>query len=153
MEYILGKKQEGCVFCSAFSAEPAQDEAYLIVHRGRHCGVIMNLFPYNNGHLMVVPYEHVASLEELGTETLTELMLLTKRCLVALREAMAPHGFNIGVNLGRAAGAGIEDHVHVHIVPRWQGDTNFMPVLGETRVIPQTLEDTYSRLLAVIRKG
>lgn len=152
MAYIeRAERETGCVLCDTCAGD--DDAANYVLYRGQRAYVILNLYPYNNGHLMVVPYEHVASLEELETETLTELMLLTKRCLAALREAMAPHGFNIGVNLGRAAGAGIEDHVHVHIVPRWQGDTNFMPVLGETRVIPQTLEDTYSRLLAVIRKG
>jgi len=114
---------------------------------------MLNLYPYNNGHLMVVPYEHVASLEDLETETLTELMVLVNRSLAALREAMAPHGFNIGVNLGRAAGAGIREHVHIHIVPRWEGDTNFMPLLGQTRVIPEMLEDTYARLLVAIQEG
>lgn len=144
-------KISGCVLCEKGASD--EDAANYILDRGERAYIILNLYPYNNGHLMVVPYKHVASLEDLETETLTELMLLVNRSLAALREAMAPHGFNIGVNLGRAAGAGIHSHVHIHIVPRWEGDTNFMPVLGETRVIPQMLEDTYTRLLPLFRRG
>lgn len=152
MAYIQrDEKKGGCVLCEKWASN--DDAANYVLYRGERAYIILNLYPYNNGHLMVVPYKHVASLEDLDTETLTELMLLVKRSLAALREAMAPDGFNIGVNLGRAAGAGIYEHVHIHIVPRWEGDTNFMPVLGETRVIPEMLEDTYARLLAVIKKG
>ena len=152
MAYIQrDEKQAACVLCEKWASD--DDSANYVLHRGERAYIILNLYPYNNGHLMIVPYEHVASLEDLELETLTELMLLTTRSLTALREAMAPHGFNIGVNLGQAAGAGIYEHVHVHIVPRWEGDTNFMPVLSETRVIPQMLGDTYTRLLAAIRKG
>lgn len=152
MAYIQrDEKMCGCVLCEKWAS--SDDTANYILYRGERAYIILNLYPYNNGHLMVVPYKHVASVEDLETETLTELMLLVNRSLAALREAMAPHGFNIGVNLGRAAGAGIHEHVHIHIVPRWEGDTNFMPVLGETRVIPEMLEDTYARLLAVIQKG
>jgi ATP adenylyltransferase len=152
MAYIeRSQRKAGCVLCEKRAS--SDDAANYLLYRGDRAYVILNLYPYNNGHLMIVPYEHVASLEDLEVETLTELMLLTKRSLASLREVMAPHGFNIGVNLGRAAGAGIHEHVHVHIVPRWEGDTNFMPVLGDTRVIPQMLEDTYTRLLTAIRKG
>jgi ATP adenylyltransferase len=151
MAYIQrSERKVGCVLCAK---QASDDAANYVLYRGERAYIILNLYPYNNGHLMVVPYEHMASLEDLDAPTLTELMLLTKRSLAALREAMAPDGFNVGVNLGRAAGAGIHDHVHVHIVPRWEGDTNFMPVLGETRVIPQMLGDTYTQLLSAIRKG
>lgn len=143
-------KVPGCVLCNKGTGK--NDPADYVLYRGERAYVILNLYPYNNGHLMVVPYEHVSSLEDLDSETLTELMLLVKRSLATLRKAMAPHGFNVGVNLGQAAGAGIHEHVHIHIVPRWEGDTNFMPVLGETRVIPQMLEETYAQLLAVVGK-
>jgi len=152
MAYIQrDKKKSGCVLCEKWADD--NDAANYVLYRGERGYIILNLYPYNNGHLMVVPYEHAASLEDLETETLTELILLVNRGLAALREAMAPQGFNIGVNLGPAAGAGIHEHVHIHIVPRWEGDTNFMPVLGETRVIPQMLEDTYAQLLAAIQRG
>lgn len=151
MVYIQrDNKVPGCVLCNKGTGN--DDSADYVLYRGERAYVILNLYPYNNGHLMVVPYKHTASLEDLDSETLTELMLLVKRGLATLREAMAPHGFNVGVNLGQAAGAGIHEHVHIHIVPRWEGDTNFMPVLGETRVIPQMLEETYAQLLAVVGK-
>ncbi len=134
------REYEGCIFCEALKKS---DEEALIVYRGRLSYIIMNTYPYNPGHLMVVPNRHVASLEDLGREELLELMLLVNASLKGLREAVSPHGFNIGVNLGQVAGAGIEDHVHIHIVPRWSGDTNFMPVIGNTKVIPQALQETY----------
>ena len=149
IRYILDKKPQGCVFCQAFAADPAQDREYLILHRGRHCGVIMNLYPYNNGHLMVIPYLHTATLEALPAEVLTEVMLLSNACLRALRRAMNPEGFNIGINMGKAAGAGIDEHVHMHIVPRWVGDTNFMTTLSSIRCIPESLQQTYDKILAV----
>jgi ATP adenylyltransferase len=106
----------------------------------------MNIYPYNNGHLMVVPYQHIAGLEGLAPAVLTEMMLLTQRCLLVLRQAMQPAGFNIGINLGTPAGAGVADHVHQHVVPRWVGDTNFMSVVGNTRVMPQSLQSCYDLL-------
>ncbi|MDY7041803.1 MAG: HIT domain-containing protein, partial [Chloroflexota bacterium] len=112
--------------------------------------LILNLYPYNNGHIMAVPYAHLASLEHLDAATLTELMLLVNKGLAALRRAMSPQGFNVGVNLGEVAGAGVAEHVHVHIVPRWGGDTNFMPIIAETRVIPELLDQTYEQLQAVM---
>jgi ATP adenylyltransferase len=152
MAYVQRKETEaGCVLCEKHASN--DDAASFVLCRGERAYVMLNLYPYNSGHLMVVPYEHTASLEDLDTATLTEMMLLTNRSLAALRETAAPDGFNVGVNLGRAAGAGICEHLHIHIVPRWDGDTNFMPVLGETRVIPQMLEDTYTQLLSAIRKG
>jgi ATP adenylyltransferase len=149
MEYILGEKQNGCVFCTALSAEPAKDSTYLILHRGKHCGVIMNLFPYNNGHLMIVPYAHQPTFEGLVPEALTEIMCLVNKATHALREAMNAQGFNIGVNLGKIAGAGIGDHVHMHVVPRWAGDTNFATTVGHVRCIPESLADSYDKLKAV----
>ncbi len=109
---------------------------------------MLNAYPYNNGHVMVVPYAHVKSPEQLDSETLTEIMLLVNRSLSALKQAMNPEGFNIGANIGKVAGAGVEDHVHFHVVPRWAGDTNFMPVMAGTRLIPEELGDTYRRLQA-----
>ncbi|MEO8091338.1 MAG: HIT domain-containing protein [bacterium] len=133
-----------CIFC----AKPAEsdDQANLIVHRGDRCFVILNLYPYTNGHLMVAPFEHVASITALDTETTAEIMALAQRAMSALEERYEPHGYNVGFNQGRVAGAGVEHHIHMHVVPRWGGDTNFMPVLADTRVMPQTLEQTYEAL-------
>ena len=146
MQYILGKKAEGCVFCEAFAADPVEDKEYLILHRGRHSGVIMNLFPYNNGHLMVVPYVHQATLERLVPEVLLEIMDLANKSVSVLRSAMNAEGFNIGMNLGRISGAGIHEHVHMHVVPRWSGDTNFITTLGQVRCIPESLHGSYEKL-------
>jgi ATP adenylyltransferase len=152
MAYIAAEKDHGyegpaCVFCDL----PAErdDERTYILHRGRLAFLIMNLYPYNNGHLMAVPYAHVDSLQLLDAETLTEMVQLVQRAQAVVGEAMRPQGFNVGVNEGRAAGAGIADHVHMHLVPRWVGDTNFMPALGDTRVMPQHLDETY----ALLRQG
>jgi ATP adenylyltransferase len=133
-----------CIFCTKPAA--GDDEANLIVHRGERCFVILNLFPYTNGHLMVAPFEHVATLPEVDPETMAELMALTQESMRVLEDAYAPHGYNVGVNQGRVAGAGVEHHIHLHVVPRWDGDTNFMPVLGDARVMPQTLEQSYETL-------
>lgn len=146
MKYIVSKKGEGCIFCDKVAEN--DDQANYILYRGKTCYVMLNLYPYNNGHLMVSPYRHVPSPEQLQEDELTEMMLLVNRSIRALRWAMHPDGFNIGVNIGKAAGAGIEEHVHIHIVPRWEGDTNFMPVLSQTRVIPELLDDTYCKLKA-----
>ena len=152
LEYIQSDKDTPeCVLCEKCASH--EDAANLVLYRGDKAFIILNRYPYNNGHLMVVPYEHVSTLEEMDVDTLTELMLLVNRALAALRETMSPDGFNIGVNLGRAAGAGLDKHVHMHVVPRWSGDTNFMPVLGECRVIPQLLQETYAQLMPAIRKG
>jgi ATP adenylyltransferase len=133
----------GCVFCEAVSSEEA---AALVVHRGRDCYVILNLFPYNSGHLMVVPNRHIASLSSATREERCEMMDLTQLAEQALTAAYAPQGLNVGMNLGRSAGAGIVDHIHVHIVPRWNGDTNFMTVVGEVRVLPEDIGETARRL-------
>jgi ATP adenylyltransferase len=138
--------EEGCIFC----AKPAEgdDEANFIVHRGGLCFVILNTFPYTNGHLMVAPFEHLATLQELDAETTAELMALGQRAITILDDAYSPHGYNVGFNQGRVAGAGFEHHIHMHVVPRWGGDTNFMPVLADTRVMPQSLEESYEALHA-----
>lgn len=149
MTYITREHDEGyegsaCVFCSLPARD--DDERTLILHRGEHCFVIMNLYPYNNGHTMVVPYAHVDSLLALEAPTVNEMMALAQRVQTTLARAMRPHGFNLGMNQGSAAGAGIADHVHLHVLPRWVGDTNFMPAIGDCRVMPQHLHDTYDLL-------
>ncbi len=150
MAYIAAENDHGfegpaCVFCDLPKRQ--DDEHTYILYRGARAFVIMNLYPYNNGHLMVVPYAHVDSITHLDEATLTEMMVLMQRAQAVVGEAMRPQGFNIGVNQGRAAGAGIADHVHMHLVPRWVGDTNFMQVLGDVRVMPQHLDETYALLL------
>jgi ATP adenylyltransferase len=132
-----------CVFCDA-PVRPVADD--LVVCRGHACYVVLNLYPYNNGHLMVVPFRHVASLAALTGAEMDEVGRLVQRCETALAEAYRPHGFNVGVNLGKSAGAGVLDHVHLHIVPRWNGDSNFMTVVGETRVLPEDLRASAERL-------
>lgn len=146
MTYIDGAGVEPgeCIFCAKAAA--ATDEQNFVLYRGSRCFVIMNLYPYNNGHLMIAPYAHVPSIEELDAETLTDIMTTAQLCLAALREAMHPQGYNMGINQGAVAGAGIKDHVHLHIVPRWNGDTNFMPVLADTKVMPDFLANTYRQL-------
>jgi ATP adenylyltransferase len=133
-----------CVFC--VKAAQTDDLANLIVHRGKSAYVLLNLYPYNNGHLLVAPYHHTALLNEIDEECSQEIMALTRRSQAVLETVYQPQGYNIGMNLGTAAGAGIADHLHLHIVPRWNGDTNFMPVLSETKVLPDSLEHS-ARLL------
>jgi ATP adenylyltransferase len=144
LEYIKGPKDGECVFCRAEAL--GDDESAYIVHRGEHCFVILNAYPYNNGHVMVAPYEHVPTIEDLDDDALLDLMHLSQRSLQAIREAYSPDGFNLGVNQGAVAGAGVADHVHLHVVPRWGADTNFMPVIGSTRVLPQSLDDSWETL-------
>ncbi len=144
MSYVTGGTgRPSCVFCAGHDDE---GQAALVVHRGLTAYVILNLFPYNNGHLLVVPTRHIASLVDATAEELTELMHLTRAAESVLRAAYEPHGLNIGINLGKAAGAGVADHLHLHLVPRWTGDTNFMTIIGESRVLPETLDDTAARL-------
>jgi ATP adenylyltransferase len=142
---------QACVFCAARQCDALADDS-LVVHRGTTCFVVLNLFPYNNGHLMVVPDRHLASLDALNAEERAELIDLTRRSEVALTEAYRPHGLNVGINLGKAAGAGVVDHLHVHVVPRWNGDTNFMTVVGETRVLPEALEQSVARLRPIFAR-
>jgi len=148
IEYIRSPKHDGCIFCD-FPKE-GRDRERLILYRGERAFVIMNNYPYNPGHVMVAPYRHVANWEELTDEELLEIMKLTQLMIRAIKRAMNPDGFNLGVNLGRVAGAGIDSHVHLHIVPRWNGDTNFMPVIADTKVIPESLEEAYDELKKAI---
>ncbi len=147
MAYIRGEKKpiDGCVFCNL----PHIDGETQIVGRSTYVYVTLNLYPYNNGHVMVVPYEHIATPEAMSTEALTDLMLTTNKTLAALRKLYGAAAFNMGANLGHAAGAGIAEHFHFHIVPRWAGDSNFMTTVSSTRVIPDTLENIYRELKAV----
>jgi ATP adenylyltransferase len=144
IEYIQMEKPEGCILCD----KPSQnnDVQNYILHRGDKNFVIMNSYPYNPGHLMIAPYRHIASLEELTKEELHEHFDIVTRSIKLLRQVFNPGGFNIGMNIGQVAGAGIYRHVHTHIVPRWQGDTNFMPVISDVRVVPEALAETYNRL-------
>lgn len=145
MTYIENHaKIEGCAFC--IEQAKADSAENLIAFRGELAYVILNRYPYTSGHLMVVPFEHKRNLEELGATVRAEMMELTSLCTTVLSKVYQPHGFNVGINIGEAAGAGVIGHVHIHIVPRWAGDTNFMSALGETRVLPEALEDTYRRV-------
>jgi len=153
MAYIMSdKKSESCVFCQKLAQGPENDHENYVLFRGEHAFVVLNLYPYNNGHLMVLPYDHIASLEDLPLDVQAEMIHLVSHFIKLVRLAMAPTGFNVGMNIGKAAGAGIDDHVHIHIVPRWHGDTNFMPIVAETRVIPEWLDDTYAKLKTLLNE-
>lgn len=143
-DYVLSAKPTGCVFCEKIAL--SDDRASRILLRGEKNFVIMNIFPYNPGHLMVVPFRHLGRVEDLTDDESDESFRLVRRCVAVLGKATHPQGFNVGMNLGRTAGAGIDEHIHVHIVPRWNGDTNFMPAIAETRVVSQSLDAVYDRL-------
>ena len=142
--FKASKQPRGCLFCRMVREK--NDESHLIVFRGKHNFVVMNLYPYNNGHLMIVPFRHTGNLEKVPASELREALELVKRSIAALKKTSAPHGYNVGLNIGRVAGAGIESHIHFHVVPRWNGDTNFMPVLGETKIISEDLRATWAKL-------
>jgi ATP adenylyltransferase len=142
IRYILGEKESGCFFCNY--SQSADDAKNHVLIRERNCFALLNRYPYNPGHLMVAPYKHTGELDDLSDQELSEFMMLTRRCKQLLAKVMKPDGFNIGINLGKAAGAGAPGHVHMHIVPRWNGDANYMPVLADTRVIPEALDETYA---------
>jgi len=145
MEYIeSNNNEEGCVFCTAQEMQDGAEN--LIAYRGNRAYVILNRYPYTSGHLLVNPFKHRSSLEELDPETRAEMMELTSLCTIVLNNIYKPQGFNIGINMGEAAGAGVIGHVHIHIVPRWVGDTNFMSTLGQTRVLPEAIEVSYERI-------
>jgi ATP adenylyltransferase len=148
MAYIKGAERDfqGCPFCVLPGRGPARDADSLILHRGQRAYAILNAYPYNPGHLMAVPYRHIAELDALEPEELHEMADLCQRAVRALKATSGPAAFNVGVNVGAAAGAGIAEHIHQHVVPRWRGDTNFMPVIGQTRVLPELLAETYERL-------
>ncbi len=147
----MGEKEKNCLFCRV--AKEKKDRKNYLLFRGKKCFVLLNTFPYNNGHLMVAPYRHLANLEDLNREELSELMGLVSRSVGWLKKALKPEGFNIGMNLGKIAGAGIEDHLHIHIVPRWSGDANFMPTIAQVKVIPELPKDTYRKLLKTIKQS
>jgi len=155
IEYILGPKRpegdDGSIFTTI--AQSDQDEKNYVIARGKTCFAVMNNFPYNAGHLLIAPYREVPDLADLTDDELLELMQLCRQCQAALRETMNPGGFNIGINLGQAAGAGIQEHLHLHVVPRWQGDTNFMPALGQTAVIPEAVAETAAKLRAALAQN
>lgn len=151
IEYILAPKQatsDGSLF--ARIAQDSHDEGNFVIARDRTCYAVLNTYPYAGGHLMVVPYKQTADLNELTEDELADLMKLTRRCINALKEVMKPDGFNVGINLGRVAGAGVIEHLHIHVVPRWLGDTNFMPVLASTTVLPQALSEIAAKLRAAL---
>lgn len=173
LAFVKGMEEEvlpspsGCIFCdyplppgASLAPEGVQepnaqrqwDRARLILTGREHCFVILNKYPYQNGHVMVVPRSHTRELESLSSEAFAETTLVLRETIAAVRKAYAPHGINVGMNMGRAAGAGIDEHVHWHVVPRWNGDTNFMPVFSDTRVISEGIDDTWERLAAILRK-
>lgn len=151
LEYILSKRGSGCIFCEKSGEN--RDKDNLILYRSAHNLVMLNLYPYNNGHLMVVPYRHLFSITDLSDEEALDLMKLTQLSVNSLKAAFMPEGYNIGINIGKVAGAGIEEHLHLHIIPRWVGDTHFMAVLDEVRVIPEHVMSTYERLFPIFNKG
>lgn len=151
VEYIRMEKPDGCILCQ--KPLESEDESNLIVHCGQTNFVIMNRYPYNPGHLMVAPYRHIATPEDFTDEELDEHYRVVRRCLRVLRELFNPPGFNLGMNLGKVSGAGIDRHIHTHVVPRWQGDTNFMPVIAGTKVISEALADTYKKLKNGFSRG
>jgi ATP adenylyltransferase len=144
IQYILGPKADACVFCLPEYKD--EDEERLILHRGMRNFVVMNKYPYNNGHLLIAPYRHVMHIRDLDADESGEAVTLLQRCAGVLEEHFSPHGINIGLNLGEAAGAGIREHMHFHLVPRWNGDSSFMAVMDEVRVIPEHLHSTYCAL-------
>jgi ATP adenylyltransferase len=151
MEYILtNQKVAGCIFCPG--DDRSEDKTRLILYVGPMTMVMMNRFPYINGHLLVAPVRHVSGLGLLSSEEMLDLLVMVRSSISVLEEVMGPEGFNVGLNLGKVAGAGVDEHLHFHIVPRWGGDTNYMTVLGETRVIPEHIEETYRKLLPRFQK-
>jgi ATP adenylyltransferase len=145
MEYINSEKSDECIFCTL--PKESDDAKNYILHRGKSAFIIMNTFPYNSAHLMVSPFQHIGCLTQQDIKEIKEMSQLTNRCIDILRTVISPEGFNVGYNIGKAGGAGYDEHIHCHIVPRWIGDTNFMPVLAETKVHPENLKATYNKLL------
>jgi len=148
MKYILKSREKGCFLCDIIQAR--EDRKNLVLRRGKVCLLVLNRYPYNNGHLMVAPYRHVDTLQAMNDAERSELLALAAASCVALKKAVHPDGFNIGINLGATAGAGLKDHLHLHIVPRWEGDTNFMPVIAGIKVIPQSLDALWRQLRKVL---
>jgi len=144
----VAEKASGCIFCDLLHAE--NDEQSRIVHRGQHCFIVLNTFPYTSGHVMIVPYDHVDELRKLSVEPAHEMMALSQRMETVLRQLYSPSGINLGMNIGQAAGAGVAGHIHMHVLPRWMADSNFMTVVGETRILPESLEITYQRIKSAL---
>jgi ATP adenylyltransferase len=150
-EYVKSvDEREGCIFCEKPSEPEEMDRQNLVLLRGNACFAILNLYPYSSGHVMIAPYEHTRTIEGLPGAVLEEMMTMVQRCMKAVREAYTPDGFNVGINIARVAGAGIDDHVHMHVVPRWAGDANFMPVVAGVKVLPLTLDDVWARLVELL---
>ncbi len=150
VQYITAGNPGGCIFCDKPNSDAEEGE--FILYKGDKAFILLNAYPYNNGHLMVAPYRHTADISSLSDEEMLSVMKLIALSKDVLAEAFSPDGYNVGINLGQTAGAGIADHLHVHIVPRWNGDTNFMPVIGDTKVMPQALADTYQQLRAALSR-
>ena len=147
MKYIMGNKPKDCIFCAKIKEN--KDRENYVLFRGNKSFIMLNLYPYNTGHILIAPYQHCTSLNDLDTETANEMMALVIKSSKLLEEVIKPAALNVGMNIGKAAGAG-EEHIHIHLVPRWQGDSNFMPVISDTKVIPELLDNTYTKLLAAI---
>ena len=154
MKYITSahKSTEGCIFCNILNDNPDRDRDNFVVFRAKTTFTVMNIYPYNTGHLMILPNSHLSTLVEMSDEARFETMFLTAYFTELLFKLLKPDGFNIGMNIGRTAGAGIDSHLHLHLVPRWGGDSNFMPVIGETRILPEELGDTYDRIMALLKQ-
>src|SRR5436190_5907602 len=153
LAYVTGaERATGCIFCASTGPSPDPEREELVLVRGTHSFIILNLYPYNSGHLMVAPNRHIGALAQAEPEELDELIRFTRDAEIALTEAYQPQGLNVGINLGRPAGAGVLDHVHVHLVPRWTGDTSFMSVIGNTRVLPEDLRDSAKRLRPILER-
>jgi len=150
MKYILGEKEDGCIFCNRMHMQNDRDN--LILERGELCFVIMNRFPYNNGHVMVVPNRHTGDITALNEKEMCDVMAWLQKSVNALEIAFRPHGFNLGMNIGKVAGAGIDDHLHFHIVPRWEADTNFMPIISGTKVVSEGLFESYDKIKAAFQE-
>lgn len=144
IEYILGEKESKCIFCEKPKQE--KDEDNYILFRGRSCLVMLNAYPYNNGHLMIAPYRHIDSVEDLDHDEAREMMEILSQMITLLKKVLRPEGFNVGMNLGSVAGTGVADHLHLHVVPRWEGDTSFMPLISNTKIISESLRKTYQKL-------
>jgi len=151
IESFKDKTEKKCIFCDVESLNPV-DESNLVIYKGKYCFIIMNLYPYNNGHLMIVPYRHLSDISHLTDDENLEIMKFVQGSIKALKEVMMPEGFNMGANLGKCGGAGIDQHIHFHVVPRWNGDTNFMPAIGEVKIISQDILVTKRNLIKVIGK-
>ncbi len=152
LEYVLSPKEDECIFCLKPKEDKDDDRKNLILYRGEHNFIMLNLYPYNNGHLMIVPYKHTNVLTTLTPEEMGEMGILTQKSIAVMEKLFKPQGFNVGINIGTAAGAGIKEHVHMHVVPRWEGDTNFMAAVGDTRVMVQHINETYDSLIKEFKK-